>query len=219
MLRRAPERTHLESTWSARVPNTFYARYGKRLFDVTATAALMLALAPLYGCVWLLVRIRLGQPIYYCQDRVGLDGQRFTMLKFRTMKPDRRVGRNDFDGVERRRLDKNPHDPRHTSLGRRLRRSSLDELPQLRHVLRGEMSLVGPRPEIWDTAIRERQLGHSRERVRPGVTGLWQVDSRDSHDVAGRLHLDDEYIRTMSFRTDVRILCKTVNVVFARTGH
>lgn len=218
-LRLVPTSTHLDSARSAQVPRTFYARYGKRLFDVTATVSLMVALAPVYATVWLLVRLRLGSPVYFCQDRVGLNGQCFAMRKFRTMKPDRRVRQLTYAGFDRRQFDKHPSDPRHTSLGRRLRRSSLDELPQLRHVLRGEMSLVGPRPEIWKTATRERQLGHSRERVRPGLTGLWQVESRDSDDVAGRLRLDDEYIRAMSLRSDLRILCKTVNVVFARTGH
>ncbi|MGI9600838.1 MAG: sugar transferase [Acidimicrobiales bacterium] len=202
------------------MPRTIYARSGKRIFDLTATFSLMVVLAPLYGTVWLLVRLRLGRPVYFTQDRVGRDGQRFTMHKFRTMKPDRRrTTQIEYDGVDRRRYDKDPGDPRHTTLGRRLRRSSLDELPQLVHVLRGEMSLVGPRPEIWSTAIRDGQLGHSRERVRPGVTGLWQVNSRDSDDLEGRLHLDDDYIRTMTFRGDLRILCKTVSVVFARTGH
>lgn len=217
--RHAVSRTHIDSTLSAQVPTTFYARRGKRLFDIAATGTLMVVLAPVYATVWLLVRFRLGRPIYFTQDRVGLEGRRFTMQKFRTMKPDRRRHQLAFDGTDRRRHDKNPLDPRHTPLGRRLRRSSLDELPQLTHVLRGEMSLVGPRPEIWSTAVRDNQLGHSRERVRPGVTGLWQVDSRDSDDLEGRLRLDDEYIRTMSFQRDLVILFKTVTVVFARTGH
>ena len=198
--------------------DTFYSRYGKRMLDVVLASALIVVLASVYAAVWLAVRICLGQPIHFTQERVGHGGRRFEMRKFRTMKPDRRKFVAGADGSDQRRYDKDPDDPRHTWLGRRLRRCSLDELPQLVHVLQGEMSLVGPRPEIWSTAVQDDQLGHSRELVRPGVTGRWQVDCRDSEDTTTRLQLDDQYVQTVSLRTDLEILVKTARVVAARTG-
>ncbi len=126
-----------------------YERFAKPVADRVAALLLLLLLLPVLATVAVVVLVTLGHPILYKQERVGFEGRRFQMLKFRTMRQDRRAGRGDgYDGPDRRRRHKTPEDPRHTATGRFLRRFSLDELPQLWHVLVGDLSLVGPRPEL-----------------------------------------------------------------------
>lgn len=157
----------------------------------------------------LAVRVTMGSPVLFRQDRIGLHGQPFTVLKFRTMHPDRR-GATVPVAVERRRTHKSADDPRHTPVGRFLRKWSLDELPQLINVTRGEMSIIGPRPELVSVvASYTDPTLHDRHLVRPGLTGLWQVSARGDglmHENGG---WDIEYVRTVSFRTDLKILAKT----------
>jgi lipopolysaccharide/colanic/teichoic acid biosynthesis glycosyltransferase len=159
------------------------------------------------------------------QRRQGLDGRIFFMLKFRTMRPDAEArlqeleARNESAGGV---LFKMRDDPRVTRLGRFLRRTSLDELPQLWNVLRGEMSLVGPRPlQLRDSARLGEQdpAGYwGRMSVLPGLTGLWQVSGRSDLDGAGMVRLDLDYITSWSLGLDLRILCRTVGVVLNGRG-
>jgi lipopolysaccharide/colanic/teichoic acid biosynthesis glycosyltransferase len=230
-----------------------YERYLKPTLDRLLAFILLLTLLPVMLTVALLVRLQLGPGVIYRQVRIGRGGQQFQMLKFRTMHPDRRRGRDGwartdrrdgterrvavdrrseqvaFDGPERRRgverrtgerrqpIDsrrrnhKAPHDPRHTRLGRFLRRTSLDELPQLVNVIRGELSLVGPRPELPEVVAGYEAWQHARHFVRPGITGLWQVTQRGSGEPMHRhVATDLEYINRLSFMTDARILVRTV---------
>lgn len=192
----------------------------KRLFDIVASATLLLLLSPLLVLIALLIRRESPGPILFFQERIGEQGRRFRMIKFRSMyqDADRRwheVARRDEHG---NLIHKSEDDPRVTKVGRRLRRTSLDELPQLINVLRGEMSLVGPRPEMPYIAAEYQPWQWQRFRVPPGMTGWWQVNGR-----AGKpMHLNTEddlyYIQNYSFWLDLRILLKTITVVFYGQG-
>ena len=193
----------------AEAPSSPYARWLKPSIDVVLATALLLLLLPLLAAVALVVRVTLGPGVLFRQDRVGRDGRVFQIYKFRTMLPDRR-GRAEEVPVDRRLRHKTINDPRHTGVGRFLRRWSLDELPQLLNVVRGEMSLVGPRPELVSVVEKHDLWTHTRHLVRPGLTGLWQVTARDegpSHEFA---HLDAHYVQSLSPRTDLRIMLTTL---------
>lgn len=197
---------------------TFYARFGKPAFDRFAAFVLAVVASPLMLTVALVVLASLGRPILIRQQRVGLDGRRFDMLKFRTMEPDRRSAQRPFHGGDRRSTHKTVHDPRHTRAGRVLRRLSLDELPQLWNVLTGDMSLVGPRPEMALIVEGYEPWKHQRHLVRPGLTGLWQTTQRESGVLGEFIHLDLVYIRQMSLRNDLVLLLRTVPALLRPKG-
>ena len=182
------------------------ARVTKRAFDLAAGGVLAVALAPLLLLITLAVLLLSGRPLFYGQERMGLDGRRFRILKFRTMRPDAEA---DTGAVFAR-----PRDPRCTRVGAFLRRFSLDELPQLLNVLKGEMSLVGPRPErpVFIEVFRERLPGYMlRHRIPAGLTGWAQVHGlRGECDLADRLLLDLYYLEHWSLLLDVEILLRTV---------
>ena len=186
---------------------TMYRRFGKRVFDCMAAGAAFLVLLPVIAVAALFVRIRLGSPILFRQQRPGLGGESFRILKFRTM--------TDARDAEGRLL---PDAERLTRLGRFLRSTSLDELPELINVLKGEMSLVGPRPlkmEYLDYYTPEEARRHD---VRPGITGWSQVNGRNAVDWPTRLKQDIWYVDNMSFWLDLKILSLTVFKVFKREG-
>ena len=164
------------------------------------------------------MRLSLGSPIIFRQRRVGRNDEEFDVYKFRTMRQDRRRQQAPID-QDRRQNHKSTEDPRHTRVGRFLRKWSLDELPQFWNVVCGDMSLVGPRPELVEIVARYEPWQHQRHIVKPGLTGLWQVSSRG----AGMMHLhtdiDLEYIETMGPVTDVKILLRTVPATLRRRGN
>jgi exopolysaccharide biosynthesis polyprenyl glycosylphosphotransferase len=192
----------------------------KDLFDRCAAGFALAMLAPVMLFIALAIRFSDGGPALFRQTRVGKDGTTFQMYKFRTMVVDaeQRLAelqqRNDLDGV----LFKMRRDPRITPVGVRLRKWSLDELPQLFNVLLGEMSLVGPRPPL--PAETERYADHVRRRlvVRPGLTGLWQVSGRSDLSWDESVRLDLRYVENWSFALDLLILWKTVSVIFRGSG-
>ena len=204
------------------VPSTFYAQCGKRLFDIVAATTALVILLPILAAVTLLVRVSLGKDVLFRQVRVGHHGQDFEMLKFRTMREDRRRGHpssTDFDGIDRRISHKRDDDPRHTRVGRVLRRYSIDELPQLINVLRGEMSMVGPRPELALVVDRIDARDHSRHLVRPGITGEWQVTQRqEGHPLADDFDDDLQYVGHVSLGKDLEVIRRTFRVVVAGSG-
>ena len=179
----------------------------KRVLDVTVSALLLLVLSPLLLAVWLLIRWRMGKPAVFCQRRPGLGGRPFTLCKFRTMTDARGP-----DGTLR------PDAQRLTRLGRFLRRSSLDELPQLGNVLRGEMSLVGPRPLLIEYLERYTPQQARRHEVRPGITGWAQVNGRQGIPFSRRLELDVWYVDHWTLRLDLQILVMTFVRVFGAAG-
>lgn len=204
---------------SSRAP-TRYERLVKPAIDRLAALLLVVLLLPVLLVTSIAVLVVMGRPVLFSQARAGRGGLPFTMLKFRTMMPDRRgTATAPFEGSERRTTHKSADDPRHTRLGRWLRKTSLDELPQLLHVLSGRMSLVGPRPELMSLVDTYAPWQRTRHIVRPGVTGLWQTTERgDGRLLHECVDLDLEYIATMSLRRDVMILLRTPVALLRNKG-
>lgn len=195
----------------------------KRIFDFVGAGLLLVALAPTMLVVAFIVRMD-GGPALFRHSRLGARGRPFGCLKFRTMHIDAEarlrelLERDPIARAEWERDFKLRNDPRVTRLGGFLRRTSLDELPQLLNVLRGEMSLVGPRPIVRAEVARYGTAMHEYIRCRPGITGLWQVSGRNDVDYQTRVELDCRYVRTWQLGQDVSILLRTVGVVLRRSG-
>ncbi len=202
------------------------ARFGlatgvKRALDVCVSALLLLLLAPLAGVIMLAIRLTSPGPVYFAQERLGLNKRLFKMYKFRTMVAGAEVKQaelerlNEADGP----VFKIRSDPRMTRLGRWLRKTSLHELPQLLNVLKADISLVGPRPLPVRDYERFGEDWHRRRfSVRPGMTCLWQVSGRSDTSFDRWMALDMKYIDTWSLGLDLRILAKTIPVVLSRSG-
>lgn len=199
---------------------TTYERRVKPVLDRLLAVLLLATLSPLLLATAGLVRVGLGPGgVFYTQARVGKDGDPFRIYKFRTMRPDRRFDQGTYDGPDRRVEHKTDEDPRHTGVGRRLRALSIDELPQLINVVRGEMSLVGPRPEIVEVARAGGYLDHPRHLVRPGLTGPFQTSPlRGDSSLAAGLDLDLAYLDEISLRADLKYLAATVVTLLTRRG-
>jgi lipopolysaccharide/colanic/teichoic acid biosynthesis glycosyltransferase len=189
-------------------PSGIYIRLVKPLFDRTLALVVLGIVAIPMAVIAMVVAISIGRPVLFRQRRIGADGRPFEVLKFRTMRPDRRGQRLDVIH-DRRRTHKSDRDPRHTRMGRVLRRYSLDELPQLFNVLRGEMSVVGPRPELDIVVEQYPPALHQRHYVKPGLTGLWQVSARGSGPMHENGQWDLAYVNQVSLRTDLQILVRT----------
>jgi exopolysaccharide biosynthesis polyprenyl glycosylphosphotransferase len=192
----------------------------KGLFDRCAAAAALVILAPVMGALATMVWLHDRGPALFTQIRVGKDGHSFRMYKFRTMVVDAEQRRaellasNSSDSV----LFKLRKDPRVTSVGAHLRRLSLDELPQLFNVLLGHMSLVGPRPALPEEAAAYAEHVRRRLVVKPGLTGLWQVNGRSDLSWVESVRLDLRYVENWSFALDLQILWKTISVIVRRSG-
>ena len=192
----------------------------KRALDIAGASVALILVTPLMLVVAAAILLVDGRPILFVQERVGLGGARFRLVKFRTMVPDAEdryeelAPLSDTRGAGFKMRD----DPRITHLGRWLRRSSVDELPQLWNVLRGEMSLVGPRPAPPREVARYDPWHRGRLSMKPGMTGMWQVASRFDEDFDRRASLDLAYIRSWSLWLDVVILLRTVPAVLLLTG-
>ncbi|MBB4634517.1 sugar transferase [Longimicrobium terrae] len=180
---------------------------GKRALDVVVALVALIVFSPLLLLTAVAVRVWLGSPVLFRQARPGLDGRPFTLLKFRTMR--------DAAGPDGRPL---PDAERLGRVGRLLRASSLDELPELVNVLRGEMSLVGPRPLLMEYLPLYTPEQARRHQVRPGITGWAQVNGRNAVDWDERFRLDGWYVDHCSLALDLRVLVRTVSSVFRRQG-
>jgi len=182
-----------------------YRRYGKRVFDVALAATALVLLAPALGLIALAIRLTSRGPVVYVQERVGLNAAPFPFFKFRTM-----VVGAETSGSGTLCLK---NDPRVTPLGRVLRRFSLDELPQLINVLRGEMSVIGPRPGLAYQVRAYTPFQRRRLTVLPGITGWAQVNGRNAITWDQRIIRDVEYVEQLSLAMDLRILRRTVGAV------
>lgn len=204
------------------MPASPYAA-AKRVLDVVGALVLAAVFSPLILAIAVLMR-REGGSIIYKHRRIGRDGRAFECLKFRTMVP-------NADQVLRELLERDPaikaewvrdhklrRDPRVTRLGKFLRRTSLDELPQLWNVMRGEMSLVGPRPVVREELLRYGRNVRAYLSAKPGITGLWQVKGRNDTDYRRRVVLDTYYVRNQNLLLDLYILAKTTRVVLGGSG-
>jgi len=200
----------------------------KRVLDIVLSSLALLFLSPLLITIVILVKRSSPGPVLFVQERIGKNGIPFRFLKFRTMV------HNSDDAIHRQfaamfingdghqeapgKVFKMKNDPRVTRIGRWLRKTSIDELPQLLNILRGEMSIVGPRPPIAYELDHYQPWHHERLRVTPGLTGLWQVSGRSNVPFEEMVRLDIHYINTWTLLEDVRIILKTVPVVFCGTG-
>ena len=185
----------------------FYVGRAKRSLDVLAAILLIVLLSPLLLLIALLVRIKLGRPVLFRQMRPGLLGQPFELLKFRTMTNDR----DDSGHLQ-------PAESRLSIFGKRLRATSLDELPELLNVLRGDMSVVGPRPLLMEYLPLYSSSQARRHEVRPGITGWAQIHGRNSLTWAEKFELDVWYVNHVSFATDIRVIWRTFLTVLSGRG-
>lgn len=191
----------------------------RRAGDAAIAGLFLFLLIPLFVFIAMAIKLTSRGPIFYSQMRVGRDGQLFPFVKFRTMIPGADEMRAEVLGTPDDEMpDRYRSDPRITAVGRVLRRWSVDELPQLLNVLRGEMSLVGPRPILPEELPLLDARHHDRHLCRPGLTGLWQVSGRKETSWQERMDLDLAYVRQQSFATDVRIVGRTVGVVVRGDG-
>ncbi len=184
-----------------------YLFFGKRLLDIATSFVLLIFLLPIFLLVYFFVRWKLGKPVFYKQERPGKDGKPFVLNKFRTMT-------NETDSEGRFLSD----DKRLTPLGKSLRSTSLDELPELWNVLKGDMSLVGPRPLLLRYLDRYTPEQARRHEVLPGITGWAQVNGRNDIEFAERFELDVWYVDHLSFYLDIKILVMTIWKILVREG-
>lgn len=201
-------------------PNTLYLRFGKRAFDVLASSLALVLLSPVIAVLAVLVKASSPGPIFYRSTRVGRGGRPFTFYKLRSMVKDADLKRrnlahmNEADGP----VFKIARDPRITGIGRFMRSTSLDEVPQFWNILKGDMSLVGPRPPIPEEVAQYEPWQLRRLDVLPGLTCLWQISGRSRIGFQEWMRLDLEYIRHQSFRLDLKILLRTIPAVLSREG-
>jgi exopolysaccharide biosynthesis polyprenyl glycosylphosphotransferase len=196
-------------------------KVAKRAFDIAGAGLILTLLAPLFLVLSLLVYLTDRGPVFYKQERIGLRGTTFNMLKFRSMKVEADAQLASLllaQGSNDKPLFKIENDPRITPLGKYLRKYSLDELPQLLNVLGGSMSLVGPRPQREGEVALYDDAAHRRLYVSPGMSGLWQVSGRSNLSWEESIRLDLYYVENWSLTGDVVILFKTFKAVFASTG-
>jgi len=192
---------------------------GKRVADVVVATGALVALAPVFGAVAALVWLDSGTPIFFRATRIGRGGRPFTMYKFRTMAPGSEEALHDLGGRNLAEgMVKIADDPRVTVIGSRLRRYSLDELPQLWNVVRGDMSLVGPRPHQIGEVSPDGDGHRQRLAMRPGMTGLWQVKARTNPSLALRVRYDLDYISRWSPLLDLGVMLATIPVVLRGDG-
>ncbi|SEM00544.1 Sugar transferase involved in LPS biosynthesis (colanic, teichoic acid) [Roseovarius azorensis] len=212
---------YIESKAILRSAPNFYARAGKRLLDIVLVLLAAPIILPLLAVLAAVIALD-GRSPFFTQERVGRNGRTFRMWKLRSMVVNAEAQlERCLAASPERRLEWDEHqklrdDPRVTRIGHLIRKTSLDELPQFWNVLRGEMSIVGPRPMLPEQ--RAFYPGTAYYALRPGITGFWQVSVRNGSSFAERAHYDTNYLRDMSLRTDIRVLFCTIRVVLGGTG-
>lgn len=185
---------------------SFYSRYVKRPLDIVLALVALLVLSPIFLIVALLVRVNLGSPVIFKQNRPGKDEQIFTLYKFRTMTDER----DEYGKLL-------PNSLRLTKFGQFLRTTSLDELPELFNILKGDMSIIGPRPLVVEYLPYYTDQERIRHSVRPGLSGLAQINGRNTIFWESRFSFDIEYVKTISFFNDLKIILKTIKQVIKRS--
>lgn len=212
---------HSEQTYKNYLAAIKTRRLTKRIFDLTVVLLLSPFWAPVFLTIALLVKLTSKGPIFYTSKRIGLNGVEFDFYKFRSMKmnadklKDQLMEKNESkDGV----IFKMKNDPRVTAIGRIIRKTSMDELPQLLNVLKGDMSLVGPRPPIANEVNQYKLHQYRRLQCAPGITCIWQISGRSTIPFEQQVQLDLQYMRESNFLTDLRILILTVPAVLKGEG-
>lgn len=192
----------------------------KRVFDLTAGSLVLLLLIPIIPAIAIMIKLDSPGTVFFKQDRVGRYGRLFKFYKFRSMYREAESRKGEMEPLNEQKgpVFKIRSDPRITSVGRFLRQSSLDEIPQILNVLKGDMSLVGPRPQM-PTEVAQYELWHrTRLQVKPGITCFWQISGRSQLSFDEWMELDVRYVRERGPMTDIMILLKTVPAVMARKG-
>ena len=184
-----------------------YKKYTKRPLDLTLALLALIVLSPIFLITAILVRVKLGSPVIFKQQRPGKNEKAFTLLKFRTMTDER--GKNG---------EFLPDEIRLTKFGKTLRSTSLDELPELLNIIKGDMSIVGPRPLLLEYIPHYNDFQRRRHEVRPGLTGLAQINGRNATTWDERFDFDIQYVDSLSFWQDVKIILATVKAVLKREG-
>ncbi len=206
-----------------KAPEGAYHLFGKRVLDLSLVLLGLPVLIPVAAAL-VLGLLMSGSKPFFAHNRVGLDGRTFRCWKFRTMVPDaeaqlQKVLENDPVAANEWQIrQKISNDPRVTRLGRILRATGLDELPQIWNVVRGDMSLVGPRPVTATEVSLMGPLGHAYQNVRPGITGHWQVHGRGLVTTQERIHMEIDYMRTLSIARDLKLIFLTFGAIIARPG-
>ena len=190
-----------------------YRKYIKRGLDVVFSLLGIIVLIPVWVVVPILIKLDDGGPVYYLAPRIGMNSKKFLMYKFRSMKVDNKDIRNP-DGS----TYNSSNDPRVTKIGKTLRRTSIDEFPQLFNVVKGEMSLIGPRASTWDSLSSYKEDELDKMKVRPGITGYTQAYYRNSITLREKRLLDVKYANKVSFLLDIKILLRTIMTVFTHEG-
>ncbi|MEM6627328.1 MAG: sugar transferase [Pseudomonadota bacterium] len=196
----------------------------KRAFDLAVAAPALLFFAPLLLCLWLTIRLQDGEDAIFRQARVGADGEVFELLKFRSMvidapmKLQAHLDANPTAAHEWARYQKLKSDPRITPIGGFVRKTSLDELPQLWNIIKGDMSIVGPRPILISQIDKHGDHFDAYKSVKPGVTGLWQINGRNETSFEERAKFDAEYAANWSFWLDLKIFLQTIPIVLFSRG-
>lgn len=212
--------TDFEATKPVLVNGSAMYAIAKRAFDLVVGSVVVVMLIPILPLIAIMIKLDSRGPVFFKQDRVGKDGKIFKFYKFRSMvhRADESRGeltqKNEQDGP----VFKIRSDPRITSVGRFLRRSSMDEIPQMFNVLKGDMSIVGPRPPLPGEVANYQPWHMGRLSVKPGITCLWQISGRSQIGFNEWMRLDMEYLKTRSFKTDLLIFLKTIPAVIARKG-
>jgi len=202
-------------------PSSFYLRFGKRALDVTIAGVGLLVFSPVFLALAALVKLSSRGPVFYKSQRLGRQGRAFAFYKFRSMYVGAHEDRHKVAHLNEKKdgpVFKISCDPRTTRIGRFLRQTSLDELPQLANVLRGDMTLVGPRPPLPEEVAKYESWHRRRLEVKPGLTCLWQISGRSRLGFNEWMRLDLEYIKRQSFATDAKILLRTIPAVVSREG-
>jgi len=200
--------------------NLLWQLLAKRVVDVAVSSAMLLVLSPLLLAVALIIKFTSPGPVLFVQERVGMNKRKFKLLKFRSMVVNaeelkqRLAAHNEMDGP----VFKMKNDPRITPIGRFIRKTSIDELPQLWNVLRGDMSLVGPRPPLPNEVAQYELLSHRRLSIRPGLTCIWQISGRNEISFEQWMEMDRDYVENWTFWLDLKILAQTVPVVLFGKG-
>ena len=203
----------------------YYANWGKRSFDILFASIVLTVFSPIYLAIAVLIFISSPGSVLYIHPRVGLNGSRFNCIKFRTMingadqALESYLNSCPISRAEYEASFKLKHDPRITKIGRFLRTTSLDELPQFWNVLVGDMSVVGPRPLVKAELVKYGAAIDKVLSVRPGIAGLWQVSGRNDIPYSKRVQIDASYVRRMSFWLDIKLILKTILVVIFPKGN
>ena len=199
-------------------PSGIYVSYVKPMIDRVVGLIALVLCVPLYVVIGLAIWVAMDSPVFLAQERVGRRGQVFRLWKFRTMEPDRRTVQLNWVGEDRRKTHKSADDPRITGLGRWLRATRLDEIPQFLNVVLGDLSLVGPRPELLSVVAEYEPWQHRRHAVKPGVTGLWQISDTGDALLRDCTLMELAYLDEVSLKTDLSIIMRTFPAMLRRSG-